>query len=330
VTTGDPLMGGNDFISTGGGNDLAMGGAGNDTVLGGAGNDVLFGDNGQVTYSPDGTLIDILSLDTLIGGNDILDAGAGNDVLIGGQGVDLLYGSLSSDLLFGNNAAVQLFNGLVLHMEADVHDLATSTMFAMFDALPDRLEMALAQLQDGWLEASRAGDAPDVVLQGEALLDIEVFQRIFALGMHADAGGPLGSAQFQDLFQLGSLVLPTEQQHSWMLEPQEGDATVPVPATESAPALTPAPAPEDETAPANSGQLDSAQPQVNIAISQAVLHAVRLTEVHSEAHASLQGDVLAMLMGVAGLQLQGRRVACRTVLRVASRKWRALLRRIPF
>jgi Ca2+-binding RTX toxin-like protein len=303
VTTGDPALGGNDLLITGGGNDVAMGGAGNDTLLGGAGNDILFGDSGQVSYSPDGSLVYILSLDTTIGGNDILDAGTGNDVLIGGQGLDRLYGSLSSDLLFGTNAAVRLFNGLVVTMEADLHDLATSTLFGMFDALPDRLEIALFLSQDSWMRGDREGDTQAATLQGEDLLDTAVFQRLFALGTHGSRNGMAGADVFQNLFQLGNLSLPADQAHSWSLEPQDGDAApTPVPASDAVPAT-------------------SEQPEVS---QQPMASAAPL----ADAHGHLRDDVLATMLGFAGLHLQnGRRIRCRTLLRVASRKWRAAMRR---
>ena len=111
VITGDPLLGGNDFISTGDGTDIAMGGAFNDMVTSTGGNDILFGDGGLVTFSAGGTRLYILSVDVQFGGDDTLNGGTGNDILIGGAGRDLLYGNLSEDLLFGDNAAVTLHNG---------------------------------------------------------------------------------------------------------------------------------------------------------------------------------------------------------------------------
>ena len=307
IATGDPVLGGNDVIDTGAGNDVAMGGAGNDTVLGGAGNDILFGDGGQVTYSPDGRTVDILSLDTTLGGSDIVDGGLGNDVLIGGQGVDNIYGTLSSDLIFGNNAAVRLLSGLVVRMEADVHDLVTATMFGMFDALPDRLEVAAVAFQDLWLVFPLGEDGKVVLLQGDDLLDITVFENIFALSIHGRSQGIEGSDVFQNLFQLGSAVVPAEQQHSGSMEPQEGDAPASVPVT---------PQPVEQAVPATSYQQETA-PTLLQSAGQG-----------TDSQRNVQSDVLATLLGITGLQLNdGQRRRCRTLLRVAARKWHALLRR---
>jgi Ca2+-binding RTX toxin-like protein len=307
IATGDPVLGGNDVIDTGAGNDVAMGGAGNDTVLGGAGNDILFGDGGQVTYSPDGKTVDILSLDTTLGGSDIVDGGLGNDVLIGGQGVDNIYGTLSSDLIFGNNAAVRLLSGLVVRMEADVHDLVTATMFGMFDALPDRLEVAAVAFQDLWLVFALGEDGKVERLQGDDLLDITVFENIFALSIHGRTQGIEGSDVFQNLFQLGSAVAPGEQHHSGSMEPQEGDAPASVPVT---------PQPVEQAVPAT-----SYQPEIAPALVQSAGQG-------TEPQRNVQSDVLATLLGITGLQLNdGQRRRCRTLLRVAARKWHALLRR---
>jgi hypothetical protein len=188
-------------------------------------------------------------------------------------------------------------------MEADLHDLATSTMFGMFDALPDRLETALYLSQDVWMHADGDADAQDVALQGDALLDIAVFQRLFALGTHGSRNGMGLADVFQNLFQLGNLNLPADQEHSWSLEPQDGDAApTPVPAGDAVPAATEQP---------------EASPQV-------MVNAAPL----AEGHGNLRNDVLATMLGFAGLHLQnGRQIRCRTLLRVVSRKWRAAMRR---
>jgi hypothetical protein len=222
--------------------------------------------------------------------------------------MDLLIGSLSSDLLFGNNAAVRLFNGLVVSMEADLHDLVTSTMFGMFDALPDRLETALLQSQDGGRHEGSEQNAQDVALQEAGLLDIAVFQRVFELGVHGSRNGLALADVFQNLFQLGSLMQASDQQHSWVLETQDGEvpATLPpAPASEAAPVAS-------EHAPASPASLLGAAPL-------------------AETHANVHRDVLATLLGVAGLHLQsGRPIRCRTLLRVASRRWHRAVRRVAF
>ena len=74
VITGDPLLGGNDQISTEGGKDLAIGGWADDTISGGDDNDILAGDGLVVTFLA-GSVSKIMSIDVLIGGNDHLDGG---------------------------------------------------------------------------------------------------------------------------------------------------------------------------------------------------------------------------------------------------------------
>jgi hypothetical protein len=184
-----------------------------------------------------------------------------------------------------------------------LHDLATSTIFGMFDALPDRLEIALFLSQDSWMRGDREGDTQVATLHGDDLLDIAVFQRLFALGTHGSRNGMAGADVFQNLFQLGNLTLPAEQAHSWSLEPQDGDAApTPVPASDAVPAA-------------------SEQPEVS---PQPMASPAPL----ADAHGHLRDDVLATMLGFAGLHLQnGRRIRCRTLLRVASRKWRAAMRR---
>ncbi|MCC6212880.1 MAG: calcium-binding protein, partial [Burkholderiales bacterium] len=181
VLTGDPLLGGNDSISTGDGFDVAMGGAFSDVVYSAGGNDILFGDGGMVAFSAGGTQLYIISVDVLFGGNDILNGGTGNDILIGGAGSDFLYGNLSEDLLFGDNAAVTLRNGFVTNIQADFNDLITGSLFDEFnaDGLGDDDEggAGLAgDLQESELLIAGAlgGD-----LSG-GLLDADAFRRIFS------------------------------------------------------------------------------------------------------------------------------------------------------
>jgi len=180
VYTGDPLLGGNDTISTGDGNDIAMGGAFNDIVLSAGGNDILFGDGGLVSFSAGGTQLYIISLDPLIGGNDILNGGTGNDILIGGAGSDLLYGNLSEDLLFGDNAAVTLKNGKVTNIQADFNDLITKSLFDEFNFTPEGGEEE--SLPPG-VTAALGAPGEDGLPNG--LLDSELFRRLFGSSLAA-------------------------------------------------------------------------------------------------------------------------------------------------
>jgi len=185
VITGDPLLGGNDIISTGDGNDIAMGGAFSDIVLSDGGNDILFGDGGEVVFSAGGTQLYILSVDVQYGGDDILNGGTGNDILIGGAGSDLLYGNLSEDLLFGDNAAIKMKNGFVTSIQADFNDLITKSLFDEFNFTVEGGEEE--SLQPG--SATAALDALGDEGLPDGLLDSELFRRLF--------GSSLASLQAQ-------------------------------------------------------------------------------------------------------------------------------------
>ena len=134
VGTGDPTLGSDDTLVLGDGDDVALGGAGNDSLQGDAGRDTLVGDGAKVAFTMDGLQMYVLSIDVTIGGNDRLDGGAGIDVLVGGQGKDLMVGGLAEDLMFGSNAAVTVFDGQATAIQADTHDLSTSTLFALYGA----------------------------------------------------------------------------------------------------------------------------------------------------------------------------------------------------
>jgi len=183
AVSGDPLLGGNDTISTGDGNDLAAGGAGADTVTSAGGNDILFGDGGQVTYGAGGQLQQIVSVDENFGGSDLIDGGAGNDVLIGGQGSDQMAGNLTEDLLFGGNAAVVIAGGFVQSIESDMQDLVTAALYESFNALggsddQDGTTVVTLQSLPGnvvIIPGVLPGAAPKLV----PLLDASVFRKLF-------------------------------------------------------------------------------------------------------------------------------------------------------
>lgn len=140
----------NDVISGGNGDDILYGGDGNDAFISDAGNDILNGGEGHdyVDYSGstngvtvkliDGTAVDGVYTDTLVGieeiigsglddtiigshnddtisgevGNDLLKGRKGNDWIDGGTGDDEIYGNRGSDTLFGGNGNDSLFGGI--------------------------------------------------------------------------------------------------------------------------------------------------------------------------------------------------------------------------
>jgi Ca2+-binding RTX toxin-like protein len=201
VITGDPVLGGDDVLSTGDGTDVAMGGAFNDTVVSGAGNDILFGDGGSVTY-PGGTNLVIESVDPDFGGNDVIDGGAGNDIVIGGQGTDLLYGSFSEDLLFGGNAAVTMSGGIVTTIETDMQDLAGEALFKLFNALPGDEDDDEATGERDPLPgyAAYIDGLPEEITVRDALLDPDLFEKVFNLSGSAGAAALAHASALQDQY----------------------------------------------------------------------------------------------------------------------------------
>ncbi len=109
LTTTDPLIGGNDVITTLGGLDIILGGAGNDHAWTGAGDDIFVGDHGIVTWAVRGDTLQVVRVEVIdngIGGNDTAYGEDGEDVLIGGTGDDDLDGGTGRDLIFGDNVVL--------------------------------------------------------------------------------------------------------------------------------------------------------------------------------------------------------------------------------
>jgi Ca2+-binding RTX toxin-like protein len=105
VESSDPLLGGNDFLSSGAGEDELIGGGGDDLLYGDAGNDQLVGDHGRLKYA-DGNLVLVESIDPLIGGVDRLEGGGGLNTLIGGDAGDMLVGTLDNSVMIGDSGSV--------------------------------------------------------------------------------------------------------------------------------------------------------------------------------------------------------------------------------
>ena len=212
VITGDPRLGGDDTVALGDGDDLAIGGAGNDSLQGEGGRDSLIGDGAKVEISSDGRRIKLLSIDVTIGGNDRLDGGPGIDVLIGGQGSDLMVGALSEDLLLGSNAAVTIFDGLVQSIQADMHDLGTSTLFAHYDASGQ----------------SRHVPGPTQVDVERVSTELTAFASTLALQR---PGSVLAANALRNLFQsaLAAATVPASAEPTPMAEVPAAESGVPAP-----------------------------------------------------------------------------------------------------
>ncbi|MDZ4253866.1 MAG: hypothetical protein U1A72_14955, partial [Sulfuritalea sp.] len=104
--TTDPLIGGDDFLSSGNGSGVLIGGSGADNLLGGTGQDLMMGDSGWVSYSVGGVLRLVETLDPMTGTVDQIDGGGGQNVIFGGAELDMIVGNLTNDILAGDYGSV--------------------------------------------------------------------------------------------------------------------------------------------------------------------------------------------------------------------------------
>ncbi|MDP3511174.1 MAG: hypothetical protein Q8S20_00365, partial [Sulfuritalea sp.] len=104
--TTDPLIGGDDVMSSGDGNGVLIGGSGADNLLGGGGQDLMIGDSGRVSYSTGGVLRLVETLDTMTGTLDQINGGGGQNVIFGGAELDIIVGNLTNDILAGDYGSV--------------------------------------------------------------------------------------------------------------------------------------------------------------------------------------------------------------------------------
>ena len=105
METTNPLLGGDDSISSGNGEDLVFGGTGADEVHGGGGHDVVLGDHGRfdVSLPANQNFVSIFT-STLDGaGNDLIFGDTGDDFILGQQGDDSIYGGAGQDDLTGGH-----------------------------------------------------------------------------------------------------------------------------------------------------------------------------------------------------------------------------------
>ena len=109
LSTVDPLIGGDDVISTLEGQDIVLGGAGADWATLGAGDDLFVGDHAAVTFGVRTDQLRVLVVtvtDNSTGGDDTAYGQDGEDVLVGGTRDDDLDGGVGRDLVFGDNVTL--------------------------------------------------------------------------------------------------------------------------------------------------------------------------------------------------------------------------------
>jgi hypothetical protein len=165
----------------------------------------------------------IQSIDVMIGGDDTLNGGAGNDILIGGQGNDLLYGTLSEDLLFGSNVSITLSGGIVVAIEADMHDLVTEALFGSFNALPREGDVTIFTQPHG-LPGHQAivPGQPGGFVRPDPLHDARLFEWTFDLTEPSQLLEPGATATFDETFDLDSATAGSGPTHG-VLQQGRGD-----------------------------------------------------------------------------------------------------------
>ena len=292
ISTGNPILGGDDIIATGAGNDIAIGGAGSDTITSPSGNNILIGDGGLVTIIGGTTTIG--TLDPQYGGDDIISGGSGNNVIIGGAGFNVIVGSTGSDVIIGNNGQVIIIDGIVrstgigggLVLVLDADDLLLA---GLFDGLPG----SLAEIEDALAALSTRFDP---------LLDVAVFRRIFGLGGGASRLALVGGELFRELFGSDAITVPETPSHSEIL-----GATG---ATDS---------------------LDSTGEALLAAVVGEAQTLSAVDEISTGATGASAGDLLAAAFGAAGLVAASPAASRRTgasrrrqLARWAGRQWRRL------
>ena len=299
VSTGDPVLGGNDLITTGAGNDIVIGGAGADTILGGAGNDILIGDGGLVTIT--GGTITIGTKDPAYGGNDFINGGPGNDVIIGGAGTNTIIGSPGEDVIIGNNGVVTITGGIVTGTGMGGGGGGSGGGFLTEEELADILGDLFSGLPGHMAEGNdRLLKAID---RNDPLLDTAIFRRIFSLGTDIGRQLLIDADLFQKLFGSDALSSPEGLPHGDIM--LEGEV----------------PAPPGNPAPTTTGEARDTQ-----TLAAGILLEADVEE--EEGDASVAGDMLATAMGMSALAAVQKPRPAAAHAANAGAVWRRLIARL--
>jgi Ca2+-binding RTX toxin-like protein len=181
----DSARQGADDLDGGAMDDVLIGGGAGDTLLAPSGDNILLGDFGDVR----GTDIrsDVASINSINsgqGGADTLTTGRGNDQLIGGEAGDVLNSGLGVDMLFGDNAQLDL-TGLILTgwaLDTDGNDtlILGENLSGVEPAPADQNDLVFGGLGDDTVTAAAGGltligDAGEMVLRAAALQALSVY-----------------------------------------------------------------------------------------------------------------------------------------------------------
>lgn len=191
----DSTYQGADNLDGGARDDVLIGGGAGDVLRSSSGDNVLVGDFGSIEgTSIRDAIASIVSINSVQGGSDTLTTGRGNDQLIGGESGDVLNSGLGVDMLFGDNASLDLA-GLTLTgwaLDTDGNDtlILGENLSGVEPAPADQNDLVFGGLGDDRVTAGAGGltmigDAGEMILRAPALQ---------ALALYADPGASPSAA----------------------------------------------------------------------------------------------------------------------------------------
>jgi Ca2+-binding RTX toxin-like protein len=148
LVTTDPLVGGNDTVTTGTGRDLVILGAGADEGSLGAGDNIALGDSGtiNVTYATDA--VQLVSATQTSDGNDVITAEDGRNRVIAGGGGDTVTLGDGGNLVVGDSGTLDdLTDVIVLRVTdpriggADRVTTGSGADYVILGALDDQADL---------------------------------------------------------------------------------------------------------------------------------------------------------------------------------------------
>ncbi len=162
ISTGMGAAGaGSDTLDGGQGDDILVAGGSDDTVTpemlsDTIGNNIIFGDFGLIEGTRILEQVDAYrALASNFGTRDVIQAGSGNDVIIGGERDDTIDSGLGADIVFGDNGAFVVGDGMLMTDVSaldgnDSIDVGTGTGF-------DKLDLVFGGAGDDTINGTTGG-----------------------------------------------------------------------------------------------------------------------------------------------------------------------------